>query len=260
VQEKDKADRVGAVRLEAGSRHPPVQVLMIDDHPIIFEGSRKLLERAGVSQVLHASRLSQGFHIYRTAKPDVIFIDLSIGGRPFGGLSFIRRVRLIDPRTPIVVLSMYDDPRIASQALKIGANGYVVKDSPPEELVQACNRVRDGVPYLSHDIASEIAFLEARRRISNPLEGMSDRELQILSQLVEGKSYRSIADNLLVNYKTVTNTYSRLKRKLGARSLPELMQIAIHHLPTTDTASYKPPRASNLEERKLACPANSRHR
>ena len=262
VREKDKTDQMGVVSSEAKSRHHRIQVLVIDDHPVIFEATRKLFERVGVSRTLYANRLSQGFRLYRTAKPDLIFIDLFIGGGPLRGLSFIRRLRLVDQHTPIIVLSMHGDPLIASHALKIGANGYVVKDAEPEELIQAFKNVRDGAPYVSHDMASQIAFLASRQHAGNPLEGISEREAEILSQLAKGKSYRRIADNLLVSYKTVANTTSALKRKLGARSLPELMQIAMRYLPMTGAGPSRPPRIprAGLGERERARPRGNRRR
>ena len=139
LRENDKTDQKGVVSSEAKSRLHRIQVLVIDDHPVIFEASRKLLERVGVSRTLYANRLSQGFRLYRTAKPDLIFIDLLIGGGALRGLSFIRRLRLVDQHTPIIVLSMHGDPLIASHALKIGANGYVVKPGTFDELVRFVN-------------------------------------------------------------------------------------------------------------------------
>ncbi len=91
--------------------------------------------------------------------------------------------------------------------------------------------MRDGQPYLNHELASEIAFREARGD-SNPLSRMSLRELQTLSLIAEGKPYISIAEELHVSYKTVVNTSAQLKVKLGVRTLPELMRIAIQHLPS----------------------------
>lgn len=231
-----------------------MQVLVIDDHPIIVEGCRHLLLRAGVTSIHHARTLVDGFRDYRRYKPGLILMDLAIGGKALAGFSFIRRLRLVEPATPILVFSMHDDPLIASQALKIGANGYLVKEAPAEEIVKALETVRDGRPYLSHELASEIAFMEARRRTTNPVLLMTARELGVLSQLVEGKSYGQIAANLLVSYKTVANTYSRLKAKLGARSLPELMQIAMQHLPSTQDARIAPIsslRASKAEPNKI---------
>lgn len=125
-----------------------MQGLVIDDHPIIVEGCRHLLLRAGVDRLQHARTLVEGFQRYRKDKPDLILIDLALGHKPLAGLSFIRRLRLVDPTILILVFSMHEDPLIASQALKIGANGYLVKDAPAEEIVKALAAVRAGRPYL----------------------------------------------------------------------------------------------------------------
>jgi DNA-binding NarL/FixJ family response regulator len=217
-----------------------MHVLVIDDHPIIVEGCRHMLLRAGFTTIQYARGLADGFRSYREERPGLILMDLAFGSRPLAGLSFIRRLRLVDPLTPVLVFSMHDDPLIASQALKLGANGYLVKDAAPEELIKASTALREGRPYLSHELAAEIAFMEARRRTTNPVLLLTSRELKILSQLIDGKSYAQIADNLLISYKTVANTFSRLKAKLGARSLPELMQIAMQHLPSTQEAKIPP--------------------
>jgi DNA-binding CsgD family transcriptional regulator len=135
---------------------------------------------------------------------------------------------------------MHNDPFIVSRALKIGANGYILKDTPGEEIVKAFERVRDGTPYLSHELASEVAFMEARGRTPYPLGSITVRELQILSLLAEGKPYGQIAGSLNVSYKTIANTCGQLKAKLGVRSLPELMRIAIECLPSTPGAVGSP--------------------
>jgi len=126
-----------------------------------------------------------------------------------------------------------------SRALKIGANGYILKDTSGEEIVKAFEHIRDGIPYLSHELASEVAFMEARGRTSNPLRSITERELQILSLLAEGKPYAQIAADLHVSYKTIANTCSQLKPKLGVHSLPELMRIAIEHLPSMPSKALK---------------------
>ena len=217
-----------------------MQVLVIDDHPIIVEGCRLLLLRAGVATVQQARSLADGFRRYRKHRPGLILMDLALGPKPLAGLSFIRRLRLVDPDTPILVFSMHEDALIAGQALKLGANGYLVKDAAPEEIVKALAALREGRPYISHELAAEIAFMEARRRTRNPIALLTAREVKILSLLVEGKSYAQISANLLMSYKAVANTYSRLKAKLGARSLPELMQIAMRHLPSGQAAEVPP--------------------
>ena len=166
----------------------------------------------------------------------MIIVDLAMRTGALGGLSFIRRLRLHDQRTPVLVFTMHSDPVIVSRALEVGATGYVLKDTSSEEVLKAFQKVREGRPYLSHDLASEVAFMEARGT-TNPLKRMTVRELQTLALVAEGKPYGVIAEHLHVSYKTVANTCTQLKAKLGVRTLPELMRIAIQHLPSGDGAS-----------------------
>ena len=145
------------------------RVLVIDDHPIVLQGCRQLLEDAGVENIVQAQSLADGFRLYRMQRPDVIIVDLAMRTGALGGLSFIRRLRLHDQRTPVLVFTMHSDPVIVSRALEVGATGYVLKDTSSEEVLKAFQKVREGRPYLSHDLASEVAFMEARGT-TNPLE------------------------------------------------------------------------------------------
>ena len=207
------------------------KVLVIDDHPIVLQGCKQVLEDAGVESVTQAATLVEGFRLYRTNRPDVIVVDLSVRSGALDGISFIRRLRIHDKTTPILVFSMHADPVIVSRTLQVGATGYLLKDTWSDEFIKAFQKVREGQPYISHELASEVAFMEARGTAS-PLRALTLRELHTLSLIAEGKSYGSIADELHVSYKTVANTASLIKTKLGAKSLPELMRIAIAHLPT----------------------------
>jgi len=151
------------------------RVLVIDDHPIVLQGCRQLLEDAGVENIVQAQSLADGFRLYRVQRPDVIIVDLAMRTGALGGLSFIRRLRLHDQRTPVLVFTMHSDPVIVSRALEVGATGYVLKDTSSEEVLKAFHKVREGRPYLSHDLASEVAFMEARGT-TNPLKRMTVRE------------------------------------------------------------------------------------
>ena len=119
---------------------------------------------------------------------------------------------------------------IIRRALQAGATGYLLKDAPSDEFLKAFDTVRSGRPYLNHQVASEIAFNETSTS-ANPLQALSVREIQTLSLIAEGKSYGVIAEELRVSYKTVANTTSQIKMKLGVRSLPELMRVAIQYMP-----------------------------
>jgi two-component system, NarL family, invasion response regulator UvrY len=201
-------------------------VLVVDDHPIVLKACRQMLEDAGVATVLEARDLTSGYRLYRRHHPDVVIVDLALQGAGLGGLDLIRRIRSHDPRTRMLVFSMHSDPVIAARALEAGATGYVIKDTSADELMKAFDKVRGGTPYLGDDLAMQVALVRTGVK-SNPLADLTPRELQTLSLLAEGKPYGRIADELAVSYKTVVNTCSQLKQKLNAKSLPELIRVAV---------------------------------
>src|SRR5208283_4051359 len=170
-------------------------VLIIDDHPIVLQGCRRMLEDAGVAVVLEARDAVSGYRLYRRHRPDGVIIDLAIQGSGLGGLPLIRRISAHDRRVGILVLSMHSDPIIVARALEAGATGYVLKDTSSEELVKAFGKVRAGTPYLSNEIAMQVALVHSPTRY-NPLADLTPRELQTLSLLAEGKPYGRIAREL----------------------------------------------------------------
>jgi len=204
-------------------------VLIIDDHPIVLQGLRRVLEDAGVKPVLEARDVTSGYRLFRRNRPDVIIVDLGMQGSVLGGLDLIRRMRSHEPCTCILVFSMHNDPMIAARALEAGATGYLLKDRSSDELMKAFEQVRSGKPYLSEDLAMRVALL--RTGVENPLVDLTPRQSQILSLLAKGKTYSSIAEELGVSYKTVVNTCLHLKRTLGAKNLPELIRVAVRLLP-----------------------------
>ena len=199
-------------------------VLIIDDHPIVLQGCRRMLEDAGIKTVLEARDATSGYRLYRRHRPDVVIVDLAMQEGGLRGLEVIRRMRSHDQRSRILVFSMHSDPIIAARALEAGATGYVLKDS--DELMKAFDQVRAGTPYLSNDLAMQVALVRTGVR-ANPLADLTPRELQTLSLLAQGKPYGRIADELNVSYKTVVNACSQLKQKLNAKNLPELIRVAV---------------------------------
>jgi two-component system, NarL family, invasion response regulator UvrY len=206
-------------------------VLIIDDHPIVLQGCRRVLEDAGIAPVLAASDLVAGYRLYRRHKPDVVIVDLAIQGKGLGGLDLIRRIRAHDGRAHVLVLSMHNDAMIVARSLEAGASGYVLKDTSSDELVKAIQQVASGVPYLAADLAMKVALSGSGTR-GNPLADLTARELQVLALLADGKPYDRIAGELNVSYKTVVNVSSQLKQKLQAGTLPELISTAVKLLAT----------------------------
>jgi len=208
-------------------------VLVIDDHPIVLQGCRRMLQDAGISAVLEARDIASGYKLYRRHRPDVVIVDLAMQGSGLAGLPLIRRISSHDPRARILVFSMHSDPTIVARALEAGATGYVGKDTPPADLMKAFETVQSGSPYLNHDLALQVAMVRTSAR-RNVLAELTPRELQTLSLLSEGKPYSRIAEELNVSYKTVVNTSSQLKQKLGVGNLPTLIRTAVQLLATAE--------------------------
>ena len=205
-------------------------VLIIDDHPIVLQGCRRVLLDAGVATVLEARDIVSGYRLYRRHRPDVVIVDLSLQGNGLGGLPLIQRIKAHDPRARILVFSMHSDPVIVSRALKAGAAGYILKDTSSKDLLEAFEKVRAGAHYLGGELAMQVALVGSGAR-RDPLAELTPRELQMLGLLAEGKSYGRIADDLGISYKTVVNTCSQLKQKLGAKNLPDLIRLAVQLAP-----------------------------
>ena len=195
-------------------------VLIIDDHPIVLQGFRRMLQDAGIETVLEAHDAVSGYRLYRRRHPDVVIVDLALRGSGLGGLDVIRRIRYHDPRARILVFSMHSDPIIAARALEAGANGYVLKDTSADELMRAFVQVRAGTPYLSNDLAMQVALVRTGARTS-PLAQLTPRELQTLSLLAEGKPYGRIAEELNVSYKTVVNACSQAQAQCEEPAGPD---------------------------------------
>ena len=215
------------------------KVLIIDDHPIVLQGCRRMLEDAGVTDVIEAADATSGYQLFSGKRPEVVIIDLGLGDSGVGGFELIRRIRADDTNARILVFSMHGDPVVVAHALQAGATGYVVKDTSPEHFIEAFKKVRAGTRYLSDDLALQVAFANTPGE-QNPLAGLAPRELQTLSLLAEGKSYNRIAHDLNVSYKTVVNVSSQLKQKLNADNLPDLIRIAVQLLSAELPSKHKP--------------------
>jgi two-component system, NarL family, invasion response regulator UvrY len=201
-------------------------VLIVDDHPIVLQGCRRVLQDAGVETLLEARDIVAGYRLYRRHSPAVIVVDLAMQGSGLAGLTLIRRIKAHDARARVLVFSMHSDPAIVMRALAAGATGYVLKDTSSQELVKAFDKVRIGEPYLSDALAMQVALSRAGAA-RDPLAELTPRELQMLGLLAEGKPYGRIADDLNVSYKTVVNTCGQLKQKLDAKNLTDLVRLAV---------------------------------
>jgi two-component system, NarL family, invasion response regulator UvrY len=206
-------------------------VLIVDDHPIVLQGCRRVLQDHSMAPIFEARDVETAHQLARQHQPDVIIVDLAMQGSGLGGLSLIRTIRASNPRARILVFSMHSDPIIVSRALQTGATGYLLKDTSSEDLVRAVESVAVGTPYLSADLATQMARVGADVA-RNPLADLTPRELQMLELLAQGKPYGRIAAELNISYKTVVNVCYQLRQKLDVHTLPELVRLSVQLVPS----------------------------
>jgi len=202
-----------------------IELLLVDDHAVVREGYRRLLERRSDLHVAaEAGDAEEALQLLRTTPIDLIVLDLSLPG--MGGIELTRRILQRFPEARILAFSMHRDPLFASQALRAGALGYVTKSSSPEILIQAIYKVARNEKVLSPDIAPEMA-LSLLEGDSNPADDLSPREFEVLRLLLGGQAVEEIAGILNISPKTVQNTHYQIKTKLGVRSDFELAKLAM---------------------------------
>ncbi|GEP12130.1 response regulator transcription factor [Methylobacterium gnaphalii] len=200
-------------------------ILLVDDHPVVREGYRRLIERQpGLVVIAEAESAAAAYYQYKAHEPDLVILDLSLPGP--SGIEVLRHIRQWDRAARIVVFSMRTGAVIARQAFAAGASGYVSKASPPRELLAAVAAVLRGEQAMSTDIARTIAQDEVAGG-RTALDDLSPRELEILNLTVSGMTAQTIAEALCLSLKTVHNNLSVIRATLGARTDAHLVWIAI---------------------------------
>jgi DNA-binding NarL/FixJ family response regulator len=206
-----------------------IKVLLADDHPVVRDGLRALLEAQ--SDIVVVGDVANGREALREVgklEPDVIVMDIAMPD--LNGIEATVQMQDVCPSTKILILSMHSTTEHIFRALKAGARGYLLKDSAGAEVVEAVRVVNAGRRYLSHKIAATaIDDYIAERDRTSPLESLSRRERQILQLIAEGKSSTEIGKMLFLSPKTVDTYRSRMMHKLGIGDLPNLVKFAIQH-------------------------------
>lgn len=216
-----------------------VRILIVDDHPIVREGYRRLLERHETFSVCaEAADARQAYQAYKDHRPDVVVMDLGLPGA--GGLEALRHIREWDKQARILIFSMQQGAAFALKAFEAGAFGYVTKGSAPEELIQAVAIVARGGRTMSADISRALAAdrLAGEMQV---LEDLGPREIEILRMLATGLSSEAVANALNLSHKTVRNHHYAIKSKIGARNDAHLVWIAVRAgLVRIEDAAFSP--------------------
>ncbi len=200
-----------------------MRVLIVDDHPIIIAGCAAMLTGEGDIEVFDARDADAGLAAYVEQRPDVAIVDIALPS--VSGFELTRRILAHDAEARVLVFSMNDDPIFAARAIEAGAKGYVTKNDDPFLLLSAVREVAAGGVFLMPHMANRLAF--AKTAPANPLAALTARELEILRMLGRGLGLAEIAGATGVSYKTIANSCSIMKRKLGARTSMELVRIAM---------------------------------
>lgn len=210
-------------------------VLLVDDHFVVREGYRRLLERT--TDIVVVAEAASGEDAYRgfiEHSPDVIIMDINLPG--IGGIEAARRILAREPQARVLMFSMHEDVVFPSRALQTGARGYVTKSSAPEVLVEAVRLVAAGKLYISHDMAQELATQMLPGRQS-PVQALSPREFEVFRLLVAGHDVGEIAKILSLSYKTVANHQSSIRQKLDVSNTAQVVRMALTHgLLSTETS------------------------
>jgi DNA-binding NarL/FixJ family response regulator len=197
-----------------------MRILIVDDHAIVRDGLSRLLAADGEHEVRLAASGREALGLARTFRPAVVILDLNLPG--LGGLELLRRLAQADAGR-ILVLSMHAEPLYARRSLEAGAHGYVSKNVAPDELLTAVRRVAAGGRYVEAEIAQALALGDG----AETLDALSPRELEIMRLLGAGSSLAEIADALGASYKTIANTCTQIKSKLGVARTADLVRLAI---------------------------------
>jgi DNA-binding NarL/FixJ family response regulator len=202
-----------------------IAVLIVDDHPVVREGYKRLLERIGEFRIAgEADAATSAYELYRRLAPDVVIMDLALQGA--SGLEAVRHIRQWDPRAKILVCSVHGTASFALKSFEAGASGFVTKSGSPKEFVEAVRTVAQGGRALGMEIAHEIAS-ERLVRHGSALNALGPRETEILRQIASGATDLDIARALNLSLKTVQNYHYRIKDKVRARTDAQLVWFAV---------------------------------
>ncbi|MFH0908978.1 MAG: response regulator transcription factor [bacterium] len=203
-------------------------VLIVDDHPIVRQGIKGLLQQEKDLVVCgEADSAGEALTCLSALRPDVVILDISLNGSD--GLELTKAIRARDAMLPILIMSMHDEALYAERALRAGANGYIMKKEVASNLVQAVRRVLSGDIYVSENARQRILHnvTGAAAVAESPLNRLSDRELEVFRLIGHGRGTQQIASELHLSVKTIETYRAHIKEKLDLKTATELVRYAV---------------------------------
>lgn len=201
-----------------------IRVVLADDHNLVRQGIKSLLERDGFQVVGEASDGQEALERVRSLQPDIAVMDITMP--ILNGLDAAREVRRCSVKTKTILLTQHEEEQYISEALDVGVKGYVLKDQVAKDLIQAIQQVSRGQVYLSPGVSE--AVMEAyRTKAEKPKDPLTGRERQVLQLIAEGKSTKDVASLLNISVKTAESHRTRLMRKLDIHETASLVRYAV---------------------------------
>lgn len=210
----------------------PIRVLVADDHAIVREGIRHVLEAApGISVVAEAGTGTEALAQVRAHEPDVALLDITMPEK--SGIEVAAALRSLAPSVAVLMLSMHDEGEYVLEAFRVGARGYVLKDATPAEMRDAVRAVHAGKTFFSPAVAARLTeglrHARERERRQAAFEQLTGREREVLTGIAEGQTNKEIAARLGISPRTVESHRERLMRKLGIRTVAGLTKLVLEH-------------------------------
>lgn len=205
-----------------------MRILCVDDHAIFRQGVKQILAQYDRQvKIGEAATAESAMQLARESRWDAVILDLSLPDR--SGLQVLTELKREQPELPVIVLSMHAEDEYAIRALRIGASGYVTKESAPEELVAALQKVMRGGRYMTPTLAEKIAFAYASPAAQAPHHALSERELEVLQLIGAGKSLKEIAAQLSLSVKSVSTYRARLLEKMTMSTNADLIRYVVEN-------------------------------
>lgn len=204
-----------------------IKVIIVDDHPVIRRGLKQIIEDEPDMKVAgEAKNAGECFSLVQKTDCTLVVLDITLPDR--NGFDVLKQLKYEHPNLPILILSVHPEDQYGLRFIKAGASGYLMKEGSPEELVKAIRKVNAGGKYVSASLAEElVSHLDAFDK--TPHENLSDREFQILCMIAQGKSLKSIADELCIGEKTVSTYRSRIMEKMKICTNSGLTRYALEN-------------------------------
>lgn len=214
----------------------PTRIALVDDHPLVRDGLKmRLSSQPGLTVVAEADNAQAALALVATEAPDLVLMDVGMKGT--NGIDLTAELRRLHPGVRVLMLSMYDNPEYVNRAMQAGASGYVLKDAPSGDILEAIAAIVEGRTYLSAAVAGRSSRSHAPRPV------LSLRESQIMGLLSRGQSSRQIAEALGLSVRTVETHRHNIKRKLGLEGQAELIKYAVEHCRDETALPAPAPRA-----------------